>query len=344
MRVCLVEFNTWHGECLAPQIAYLKACGDDVTLICPRRTLGAIAPDALDGVDYAECAVKKSLGNVWSVWRKIKKGRFDVVVLNTAQGSESLKLCLLDTFGRVPFVGTLHNIVKLRNSLGQRMISKRMSGYLTIAPYLLNRLQSVCCIPSGCFSPLSAEKCCATDVSASEVKNSERIIVIPGNVEFKRRDYAALVPMAHNLPGAKFVILGNANKADGPSFREMVANEGLSDRFTFFDGFVEESLFDDYMRKADYLLPLIDKVLADDYLNHKTSGTFTLALRYGKTMLCDRALEPLKDDYPCVFYDSIADMAKVVESGLTAQPKPLVFSDEAERYCGFLRRIVANGK
>ncbi len=344
MRVCVIEFNTWHGECLTPQIAYLKASGDDVTLICPRRTLGAIAPDALDGVDYVECAVKKSLGNVWGVWRNIKKGRFDVVVLNTAQGSESLKLCLLDAFGSVPFVGTLHNIVKLRNSLGQRMISRRMNGYLTIAHYLLKRLQSVCCLPSEYFSPLSAETRCATDVHAPESENGECAIVIPGNVEFKRRDYAALIPMARRLLGTRFVILGNANKADGPRFREMVAIDGLSDRFTFFDGFVEESVFDAHMRKADYLLPLIDKVLADDYLNHKTSGTFTLASRYGKTMLCDRALEPLKDDYPCVFYDSIDDMAKVVESGVKALPKPLVFSDEAERYCGFLRRVVAKGR
>lgn len=341
MKVCLIEFNTWHGECLAPQIAYLKICGANVTLICPRRTLGAVAPDVLDGVDYVECAEKKSFGNVWRVWRKITKERYDVVVLNTAQGSESLKLCMLDAMGRTPFVGTLHNISKLRNSFGQRLISRRMDGYLTIAPYLLRRLQSVCSLPSEYFSPLSAEESDTTAVSVPELKNDERLIVIPGNVEFKRRDYAALIPMARHLLGARFVILGNATKADGPRFREMVAHEGLTGRFTFFDNFVEESIFDAYMRKADYLLPLIDNDLASDYLNHKTSGTFTLALRYGKTMLCDRALEPLKDDYPSVFYDSIPDMAKVVESGVKAQPKSLVFSQEAERYCGFLRRVMA---
>ncbi len=30
-RIALIEFNTWHGECLEPQQEYLKASGCDVT-------------------------------------------------------------------------------------------------------------------------------------------------------------------------------------------------------------------------------------------------------------------------------------------------------------------------
>lgn len=340
MKVALVEFNTWHGECLTPQLAYMKARGIDAALICPRKTAQAIAPETMAGVRHIECREKKGAKNIWEAWRAIASSGFDLAVLNTAQGSEALKLSLLPFPKSLRFAGVIHDLRKLTSSTGQRLICRRMSGYLVVAPYLtkdfpLRR-------PVEYFSPLPPrpERPCAGLSKAA----GETWIVVPGNVEKKRRDYASLPHLARELAGSgvRIVVLGNIGKGDGPWLREQVRSAGLDTMFVFFDRFVPEDVYDSYMRQCDYLLPLIGNGVprAEDYTRFKTSGTFNLAKAYGKTMLCDTALRQLDGSgLPCLFYGDANELRQHIERKEVAATTPLDFEAEAARYCSFLRRL-----
>lgn len=341
MKVALVEFNTWHGECLAPQLAYLKARGIDATLICPQKTAQAIDAETMAGVRHVECAERKGVRNVWEAWRAIVRTGCDLAVLNTAQGSEALKLSLLPFPKRLRFAGVIHDLRKLTRSTGQRLIDRRMSGFLVAARYLttdfpLRR-------PVEYFSPLPARPDRPCKAWPPKAK-SETWIVIPGNVESKRRNYASLPRLAQGLTGSgvRIIVLGNIGKGDGPWLRNLICSAGLGKMFVFFDGFVPEDVYDSYMRQCDYLLPLIDSDVpcAEDYTRHKTSGTFNLAKAYGKTMLCDNALRRLDGtDFPCLFYTDTNELRQLIELRATAAAIPLDFDAEATRYCTFLHNL-----
>lgn len=342
--VFLIEFNTWHGECLEPQIEYLVASGHSVELLCTSRNLASVSQTALNDVRHTELPSKKGIKNILVVWRKIWSARPDFVILNTAQGSEALKLSVLPMPKGVKFIGTIHNLQKLTKSLGQKIIDRRMSGYYVIANYLLSSLRGKTTKPCQYYSPLSKTATGPTDENIIKAKGTDIWLCIPGAIEYKRRNYDALLGLAaaQELKKAKFVLLCNKNKGDGPDFMRKVEERNLSDRFITFSGYVEPDVFDQYIRASDYLLPLIDGAMAggEAYKTSKASGTFTLSAAYGKTMLCDNFLKGIEDfDYPCLFYSDVADLARIVRSGEKANFAGFDFEAERRRYDGLLARV-----
>lgn len=346
--VFLIEFNTWHGECLEPQIEYLVASGHSVELLCTSRNLAAVSPKVLNCVRYTELPSKKGIKNILVVWRKIWSARPDFVILNTAQGSEALKLSALPMPKGVKFVGTIHNLQKLTDSLGQRIIDHRMSGYYVIAKYLLSSLRGKTTKPCQYYSPLSKTPTGPTDEAIINRKGTDICpcmwICVPGAIEYKRRNYDALLNLAAapELKMAKFVLLCDKNKGDGPDFIRKIEERNLSDRFITFNGYVKLEVFDQYVTASDYLLPLIDGVMAggEAYKTSKASGTFTLSAAYGKTMLCDNFLKGIDAfDYPSLFYSDVADLAHIVRSGAKADFAGLDFEAERRRYDGLLARV-----
>lgn len=353
MRIALIEFNTWHGECLEPQLKYLKASGCEVTLICPKKTLSAVSAAALSGVRYVECPEKKGIRNILAARNALANGHIDVAILNTAQGSEATKLMLLPLQCKTKFIGTIHNLRKLTQSTGQKIINWRIGGYYVISRHLLPQLERLTSKPTQYFSPLDKSK---GPISAptQERAAGERWLAIPGSIEFKRRSYAKLIDMVMSplFKNVRFVLLCNAQKGDGPQFLQKVRQIlflkevhrlGLEGRFITFDGFVPSATFDAYMRECDYILALIDKDTpnAADYKTAKTSGSFSLAASYGKPLLCDSYLTDIeKFDPPHIFYHSDEELAEIINSGRQPEASPrLDFEEERKRYMSLVESL-----
>lgn len=344
--VIVIEFNEWHGECLEPQIEYLKSSGYSILLFCTPKARSAISDAAvLEDVGYSECPRKKGLKNIIAAWRLIWRERPDFVIMNTAQGSEALKLSLLPMPRRTAFVGTLHNIDKLKSSFGQKVINARMAGYYVAAEYLLSAIRGATDKPCQFYSPLDKR----ANATATVPKADGQVwLCVPGAIEYKRRDYEALLRFASSpsLKRAKFILLCNSGKGDGPQFMRQAEERGLSDRFVTFDHFVEAGTFDRYIRESDYLLPLIDSKMEDGgcYKTSKISGTFTLSKSYCKTMLCDDFLRGTGHfDYPCLYYSDETELARIIGSGDKAECSPLDFEAERKRYVSLLAELVQQG-
>lgn len=306
MNTLIIEFNTWHGECLPPVIHLLASHGDNLTLICPTSTFNALTPAEQHQVHHVP-SHGRGLPAALRVMRLIHSLHPDQLYLNTAQGSGALWLSLLLTFSRIPLIGTIHNLTKLQSSLGQRLISHRISAYYVLAPYLLPHLQQLTTLPAHILPTLPDN-----GGPALTIPPDTSLAIIPGSVDFNRRDYASLIPLAQSRPDLTFVILGDISRHDGPRLLSLIStlphvilNPSLPitlphplPRFILFSQFIPRHLFDAFLRSAKYLLPLIPPAHTDLYLTRKVSGTFILSARFHLPLLIPPALAPLANSYP----------------------------------------------
>ena len=172
-------------------------------------------------------------------------------------------------------------------------------------------------------------------------------LVIPGSIDFKRRDYNRLIhALKKSSPpeNLKFVLLGRLNSAfeDGKTLLESISKHNLQHYFITFESFIPNEVFHAYIKNADFVLPLL--VLQDAYLKYKISGSFNLAFAYKKPMLCHNFFEPIPDiSKNAVFYDSNS-LSEVVQTlscnkttskALYTDPK-WDFDFQRDRYITFL--------
>lgn len=310
-KAALIEFNTWHSECLYPQLLFLQSAGYEVTLFCDERQEQYITEIAslAKTVVYLDMKIIRSL---LKVRRIILNQQIDIVILNTAQGDKAIKFSFLPFPRRIRFFGTIHNLEKLKSNLGQSIICHKVRNLYLLAEYLKYSA------PKGKYKIQPYSPCHLPNYPVVDIEKPEGQIwaVVPGTVEYKRRDYDYLLRMAQNpeFPAnVRIIILGNSNKGEGPQFVEKVKQLGLSNKFVLFNQYVSNSTFYAYAHKADFLLALInpDSCFADSYIHKKLSGTFILSKAVGKNLLIHSMFSNLKDfDYPSVFYKNDADFLK----------------------------------
>jgi hypothetical protein len=135
-------------------------------------------------------------------------------------------------------------------------------------------------------------------------------ICIPGQVEYKRRDYESLFKSIaqYGLPAKiRLIFLGRCMHAHGDGIRvkKMIDNLGIKSQCLLFDGFVPIDLFFAYIKRSDFILPLIhpNSTESKAYGYEKVSGAFNVAFGFKKVMFCD---EYYKDNIDfsdsCIFY------------------------------------------
>lgn len=228
-----------------------------------------------------------SITNSLKLARTLQKTPYHRIFLNTAQGRIKF-LCLFSWFNRTKFIGLLHNLQKLEKSVGQRLISHKVSQYLVLNDYLQETAQGLTKVPVASYYPIFYPP---QPAEAIEKPLDQIWITVPGRVENKRRDYQQLIRAAHllkNHPRYRLVILGNIQATvDGRALASQILEEGLSRQFITFKEFISVPLFHSYIQASDILLPLTTSRISDfkKYLDYKISGTWNMAFAYKKPML-----------------------------------------------------------
>lgn len=317
-KVLISEFSAWHDECLYSTCCLLKAEGHHVTVALNedlKTRIGNSLDEVTDEITYF--SFKKGIKGAFALWKfrifLLKQG-FTHLCLNSAQGSVTWKFFLLPIPRRIKVIGTIHNIKKLTSSFGQKIITRRMDGYVLLSDLLVKRYQEVCSKPFVAIYPVFYP---AFNTYKLPKKDGEIWIVIPGAVSLGRRDYLTLLqPDTSYAPHIKFVILGNKNKADGNFIYEEVNKAGLQSNFIFFDGFVPEEEFYSYVLQCDYIMPLIHPGRGeyDKYVSDKISGTYNLATAYRKIMLCPKEMEAYEDFRDSSLFYSLNEMQPFINS------------------------------
>lgn len=347
-KVALIEFNTWHQECLYPQLLFLKKSGYDVLLVTDARKQPFI--ESLQLGDLCACRFFdfKKLFSFLKLRKLLLETGVDHIVLNTAQGSGALKFSLLPLPSRIGIAGTLHNIGKLNGSFGQKLIGRKVKKYYLLADYLKPHFPKDKGFDSEVFEPVFLPHEEPVELHKPE---NEFWMCIPGYVEYKRRDYEYLVEVAKRLKQsatpkkAKFIVLGNASKSEGPQLLAKIKEAEVEDYFVTFGQFIPGGAYESYIKAADVLLPLIHPNVpaSESYTRSKISGTFSLALGYEKPMLCHRMFEGIDQfNYPALYYSTPEEFIAAIgqfdeKKGSIGTPHP-DFEKNRKQYVSLLTR------
>jgi hypothetical protein len=320
MRIALVELGGSHDECLYSQVRILKSRPDvHLTLIAH--------PDLKDRVNYFEgldathfVSIRTGIRGVLDLFRLkeyvIEQG-FEKVILNTAQGSLIGRWMRFKFPSNIQFYGTLHNISKLEGSHSQSRIHKKVKSYFVLNEYLLDKARKLA--PKGLrfqtYYPIFFPDypTVALDKGPDEIW-----ITIPGQVEFKRRDYEGLFHSIkhHGIPPRlTFILLGRCEHrhGDGHTVKEWVHELGENAHVKLWDDFIDLETYFSYLKASDYILPLIhpDDVSSEVYA-HQITGAFNLAFGFKKTLLMEKSFEGYEDFKDTALFYEVPEMMEQI--------------------------------
>ena len=327
--VALVELSDHHGECIHPQLKFLASAGIPVHLVCSEavaaRLRGMEEAASLATFPFGRGALRDA-SEVLRVRKHLRDLSVHTVVLNTARGSRVRNLLLLPT-GEMRFVGLAHIASRLSGGSTQAIVGRKTHTFLVLNDYIVpharsltrSRVEGIYLIYYPPYESRPVDK-----------PEDEFWVCIPGQVEFKKRDYSALFDRASErapdrrvrfvMPGA-----GPADSGDGRLLREILDARGLSARFRLWNEFVDHDTFFSVLAASDLILPLIHprKNAHEEYLKYKISGGFNLAFGLGVPLFCEEAFAGVDDfEAAALFYREINLVERL--NRLVRDPSPLL--------------------
>jgi len=324
LKAALIEIDGSHDECLYSQLLFLKQGGYRTTLICNEKLRGQVAEFnvaheklffKLDGQSKWQ-----ELKDLWRIRQYLVRNNITTVIFNSAHAHRVEYLVQMLFPRRFRFAGTIHGINKLKGSFTQKMISRRVKQYFVLNDYLLGNLAH---LPTKglefrsfypIFFPQFANK------PVIEKPANEYWIAIPGQVEYKRRDYETLVrafAKLDNKAGYKFLLLGKSEHkhGNGPELRSLIEKLGVTEYFVFWNDFLDNATFHAYLEQCDVMMPLIHP--GNDgfrkYLIYQITGMYNLAFAYKKPMLMLEDFNPYEDFKENAVFYSLENLPEVLQ-------------------------------
>lgn len=299
MNIIIVEISESHEECLYSQLLFLKEANHSVTLLLHPALASQIneyttlADDVIFLDRQAGGILKKYILQCQLLKRILS---YDLVIFNTASSSKTVRnIAFLMNFSKVPCIGVLHNTQRLKNSFTQRIISTKIKKYFVLSDYLAGVGQNFRGVSLASFYPIYFPD---YPSKILHKKPHEIWITIPGRMDYSRRDYNLLfkvLKVTRRLVNIKFVFLGkvNTNTIDGRKLLDAISDSNMPDRFLLFPEFISNEVFHNYLRVADYILPLLRTT--ENYMKHKISGSFNMAFAYKKPLISNSFFDTIPD-------------------------------------------------
>ena len=172
------------------------------------------------------------------------------------------------------------------------------------------------------------------DYPIATTDDRSKMIVIPGKIETKRKDFELIYSFAKQLVSIlndelELVFLGESLTIESNNLLEIL--RGLSTdklKITFFNSLVDPITFEEYFSKADLVFcpMIVDTVFnlsKEKYGHSKVSGGVNDAIHYGKPIIISK-------EYPideaivneCITFESIPDLVEKVSNYLL-QPRKI---------------------
>lgn len=288
-RVAIVEIGGSHDECILSQLIGLKEAGAWIAL-CATRNLYERNPKFATLVDeFHEVVFPKTAIGDFQVMRKLNKWfaqeKISRVVCNTAQGGHIRNLTLTAA-KNVRFFGLIHTIKMLDGRFTQRLISGKIKDYFILNQTLVDYADKPTGIRLHVFYPLSYPSFNLT----IEKDQNECWISVIGGIENRRKDLDGLVQMLRLMPlNVKLILLGKSDEQseDFKNFFAQLKANNLENRVAYFNHFLEQEMFDAYLKNTDAIFPLVHPGTpsADEYFTRQISGAINVAFSYKIPMM-----------------------------------------------------------
>ncbi len=353
-KAALIELGGSHDINLYTQLRFLKHGGYHTTLIVDRKLHKQVTE--LDHVDElrvydVEGSGFQNFKTMMRLRRFLIDGGFTQVVFNTAQGPLVRALCLFPYPAHIGFSGSLHSLHKLKGSITQNIISRRLKKYFLLARFLRPKVSKY---PIGnlrfeVFYPMFYMA--FPNEPTVQKPAGEIWIGIPGVVEYVRKDYIglahALAKLDKKLP-LKFLLLGSADHkaGNGAEFKALINELGVAEYFKFWNGYVSNEDFHAYSKASDAIMPLIHPKGDPEnvYTEYQISGAWNMAYGYKKPLLLASEFASLEDFAKYgIFYteETLPEVLKNLRAVIASQGELYTepvwqFEYQAKRYVDFI--------
>jgi hypothetical protein len=313
-HIAILESGGSHEEVIHPQLNFLKDIGYEVHLILRRNHFERTGPYNQDIHIFLiekEEKLTDRIKNLRSVIRYLSSYSITEIIINTAQGAFVRDFTLLAP-GKLNLVGISHNPQKLKRSVTQKLISRRITKYLVLSDYILENVRNENPdLAIGSFYPVFYPPFDA------ETEKETLNVCIPGAVDLLRRDYPGLLDEIKKTPpdeNIRFIFLGRCKKEDAMKFRHEFESIMPSGQFIFFDEFIPAETFLRYAGNADLILPLLTPAvpLFRLYSHYKVTGAVNLAFGLKIPMLMHSALENIEDFRKTSFFWNDGQLVNVL--------------------------------
>jgi hypothetical protein len=289
-KVAILEIGGSHDECLLSQFSALKAAGVETYFISSydlwhrnsqlRGVVDHFIPFEME---------KKNLNDFLKIQklnRFFVSENITVVIFNTAQGAHVRNFCLTAS-KKVEFVGIIHTINKFKKSFTQKIIHRKIKKYFVLNDYLLSQITPPSGIQVQSFYPLRFPK-----FDKEVFKSDDALwIVVIGGVEFRRKDLLGSLDLMDkiNEENIRYVFLGKSDPEhpDVISFKTSLQNYAFKSQVILFDAFIDEETYDAYLKKADFIWPMVHPGTpsAAEYFKNQISGAMNISFGYKIPML-----------------------------------------------------------
>jgi hypothetical protein len=352
--ILLIEFTSSHTECLHAAIAYIShAMSGCKIYIAAHHQRCAPFEQMPEVTDVFPCHTRgeKLLPNL-SMFRSLRKYIKDRsirhVYFNTAHGSLCRNFSYMLLGSGIRQYGLIHIGDKfLRKSGTQRMISRNMTHYFTLANYITDTIHPHCSKPVSSYYAIHLPTSLHRQLPPIEKPAHELWIAIPGSIELKRRSYDALIEVLnrHTLPSnVRFLLLGNAAHRNSElSKLEAMANFPFEKYFRVFQRYLPTEEYYAYLKSSDVVLPLIhpDTALAQKYKSAQISGTFNMAWTFRKPLLMHNMFRHIEDFQDTAFFyeeNNLIDVLRKLPELMSQQDQlyrlhKWAFDYQAEQFC-----------
>lgn len=332
MRVVLIECGKSHGEVLLPQIQILQSAGHQFQCVVSpahRAVLHAYSRDF--SLEQGGAHSAGSMGVLatadpdahalvrWFVARSLAQQVLnqdpDWVVFNTLEDHWVQPLSFW--LGHRPRqAAVLHRTVKLHASSRVRATARRMDRIFVLNDHMLDSL------------PLGFRKKTSTFYPIHLVEQAKRLVVppnihigpvqvcIPGQLEFKRRDYQLLLEQdsaSSEIETPTFRVRWNClgssehSHGDGGAFSQLVARARGCDEFQTYPGFLDDAFYWSELHKCSFILPLMTPRTPkfESYLRGQITGAYNLAFTLARPLLLHEAFREFADFRDTAFFYSL---------------------------------------
>ncbi|PIB28069.1 hypothetical protein BFP77_10480 [Maribacter sp. 4U21] len=302
-KIALIELTSYHEECLYSQIQFLIKGNYELTLILNPKNNSNIQFYGIPKKNIilynprSSSFIGKRIANWFSLYQFIIKSDFKKIVFNTASSNKEVIALTKFLPKRIKCYGIIHNLKKLNRSTSQKIVSQRITEYYVLNDFLTNSADiENDKIKFSSFYPIFFPQYDSEQVPKN---NNEIWICIPGELNYKRRDYEVILKALSYLAPTnhlKIILLGkmDSKKPDTIQFLKHAEQLGLLKYFVTFDNFIPNTVFHEYIKKSEYIMAPVS-LTEQNYLAYKITGAYNLAFAYKKPLICPVELEVIPD-------------------------------------------------
>ncbi len=301
----ILEFENSHFECIHTTVNHLKNDRCELHFLVTKNTAKRMQKLKM----YQGHKVHVLTEN--KQWLEAAKycntHQIKNIFLNSASGKKVLKFLYFSGLRKSKCCGYIHNPIKSNKSMSQWLIEKKLHKKILLSPQILTKQRKD---KFEVFQPVYFPE----EFKQNHIENEYSEFIIPGQVEFKRRDYQFLMEQIskHHKVFRKekivFRCLGSSlhKYGDGKKLKKWITDNQYSDILILADktGDFDDLEFHALISSADIILPLIHpyKKEYQDYLQDKFSGAFALSIGHQIPMLMSESFQKFDHFNPYHFF------------------------------------------